>query len=462
MIGSMQTSDTTVLDRVQNMVHEDKAKKIAEEYGLSIQNVSWEDNARDKGSSWGPCISDMTLQVNEKPMPVIRFSNYEDITCDIKLDKIQLVVGNERSEKDAVFCTVTLKEYLENFKDYLHDPSSWKGGRRSLLREKDTHAIVSAQACFLPVEKGSDAKFNVGIYNYQSEEGDPTVLAIVATSKGTSAQVVENANGHSGQKLYFNKSGQRCSFIGQRVSDFRKEKDPNATDLSAPMTESEKRDNVLMIIQVPLKKKIEYRSRGGSMPKSASAMCMLQSFECRSRGVDVEDAIVKVGESEGPFTEVNHLEIERDERFPVRVTLQFYKTTSNGEVNDAIMGGIFTQVKSPQANADHVGSLVVNPDLGRPTEFKRTPETDKLTPNQVAILPKWWRTFWMTHSASFSTIKEDQAIELIFARNRQRKFELMGYSQADEDVKKILSQYDNNKSLENGTKRVCWDPLGSV
>ncbi len=48
----------TVLDRVCGMVYDNEATRLAGNYGLNIQNVSWEDNARSKGSSWGPCISD--------------------------------------------------------------------------------------------------------------------------------------------------------------------------------------------------------------------------------------------------------------------------------------------------------------------------------------------------------------------------------------------------------------------
>jgi hypothetical protein len=43
---------------------------------------------------------------------------------------------------------------------------------------------MSAQACFLPVAKGSDSTFNVSIYNYQSYADHPAVLAIVATRCG--------------------------------------------------------------------------------------------------------------------------------------------------------------------------------------------------------------------------------------------------------------------------------------
>lgn len=92
----------------------------------------------------------MTLQVNDRRLPVIRTPNFEDLTWDVEIDKIPLVVGNESGEP---LRTVTLKEYLQNFRDYLHNPNDWTGSNRSLLADRDTHVIMSAQACFLPVPK---------------------------------------------------------------------------------------------------------------------------------------------------------------------------------------------------------------------------------------------------------------------------------------------------------------------
>jgi hypothetical protein len=66
---------------------------------------------------------------------------------------------------------------------------------------------------------------------------------------------------------------------------------------------------------------------------SAAPMCEKQcmnssdAYAClEEEDADVEDAIVKVGEAEGPFDEVAGIAIERDPQFPVRVTLQVYTT----------------------------------------------------------------------------------------------------------------------------------------
>ena len=60
----------------------------------------------------------------------------------------------------------------------------------------------------------------------------------------------------------------------------------------------------------------------------------------------MENAVIGHGENEGPFTEIANLPIERDPRFPVRVTVQFYKATSNGVVSEADMAEIAAQIDS--------------------------------------------------------------------------------------------------------------------
>ena len=108
------------------------------------------------------------------------------------------------------------------------------------------------------------------------------------------------------------------------------------------------------------------------------------SFESFEEKSDVEAAVIGHGEVEGPFTEIDGLAIERDDRFPIRVTVQFYKATSNGVVSEADLREIQRQIERVYADADYVGSLVTAGPTGRPTEYdgnKQEPST-------------WWRDFW--------------------------------------------------------------------
>ncbi len=114
------------------------------------------------------------------------------------------------------------------------------------------------------------------------------------------------------------------------------------------------------------------------------------------------------GEAEGPFVELDGLPIERDERFPIRVTVQFYKATSNGVVGEDDMAAIAAQIERVYDEADYVGSLVVDGPSDRPTEHDGL----KIEP------PGWWDAFWnrfednvgMTRQAALERLRELGAI----------------------------------------------------
>merc|ERR1712038_1815733 len=110
---------------------------------------------------------------------------------------------------------------------------------------------MSSQACFLPIIKSEETKFNVALYNYQSQPKNPGVLVIVSTSKGSSAQIIEGKE----QYLLFNNNGKKADFIGERVSDVRRKKgQKNVNDKK--LSKQEKQGNVIVIVQIPLKKRI--------------------------------------------------------------------------------------------------------------------------------------------------------------------------------------------------------------
>ena len=89
------------------------------------------------------------------------------------------------------------------------------------------------------------------------------------------------------------------------------------------------------------------------------------------RPSDVEAAVLGHGPELGPYTELAGLTIERDPRFPVRVTVQFYQATSNGVVNGDDVKLLASQIGKVYKSADYVGSLVVPApaDRRRPTNW---------------------------------------------------------------------------------------------
>jgi len=401
-------SDPQYVEAIQHtadMVWDEEALRMAQQHGLDLVNLTWEDTGRYYGSSVGPNISDLTIQVQHQLegspdcaltlMPVIRYPNYTDLTADISPDDFYLLVGNELGDDLE---RITLTEYLKHFRRYLSEPDSWASRGDSLLAARDTHVLVSAQAAFLPVPQEGMAEFNPVIFNYQSYEGDPAVLTIVATREGTSATVIDNtrdafpAGWSWGQRLFFNQDGERASFTGVRLSDFGQIRPigPNSTEAAG-----ESGLNMVLIIQVPLRQKVELTDL---LPMVGEAQMLLES----AAKSDVEAAVIGHGAVEGPFTEVDGLAIRRDARFPIRVTVQFYKATSDGMVTEADVEAIADQIDRVYADGDYVGSLVVDGPSDRPTEYdgpKDEPEG-------------WWEAFWMRFEDNTDMDREG-AIDLL-------------------------------------------------
>src|SRR5438552_8418885 len=105
MDGATMREYADAIHRTAQMAGDPNAQNYPQKYGLNVLNLTWEDPGRYKGSSVGPNISDMTIQVGlENPqsrqyevacMPVIRYPNFSDVTCDLDPRDFTLLVGNE-------------------------------------------------------------------------------------------------------------------------------------------------------------------------------------------------------------------------------------------------------------------------------------------------------------------------------------------------------------------------------
>jgi hypothetical protein len=409
-----ETRHTEVIAKTADMVRAKDARALASKHGLDILDLTWEDTGRFKGSSVGPNISDMTIQVSAGEritcMPVIRHPNFSDKTADVSIDDVVLRVGNQTG---APLSSVTLREYLRDLRKFLTKPGSWMGSETSLLAPREKDVLVSAQACFLPVPPTGKAEFNPVLFNYQSYAKAPAVLAIVATREGTSATIIDNQRdgfgaGHAwGQRLFHNQTGERASFTGTRMTEFVAA-GGDATD-KVDSIEAAKAAGLscVMLIQVPLLQPQMLR-RSMSMCAPAAAKCASASFD---EEACLDEAVIGHGEVEGPFTEIDNLSIKRDARFPIRITVQFYKATANGVVTAAEMQTIADQIAAVYKDAKAVGSLVCEPDKGRSTEWddgglgKKEP-TD------------WWETFWKTQESATGKNREDlmRQLEMLLGR----------------------------------------------
>ena len=400
-------SYSDVVARVASMTSDAEAQRLAAAHGLQVLNLTWEDTGRWQGSSVGPNISDVTIEVVSEDtsarklalMPVIRFPNFTDRTADVRLDRVFLRVGNER--KGAEPKVITLRDLLADPGRYLSFPSSGRIASGSLLAPRDTHALVSAQAAFLPVPRAGKATFHPVIFNYQSTAGNPAVLTILVTRQGTSVTIVDNARdtvsgGASwGQRLFFNAGGERAPLTAERLGDVQASGVTSNGESAASVGEDA---NLLLLVQVPLRFREPPRRAAAdalgckSVPSPASAPAMKTE---RRDAPDMEVAVLGHGALQGPFTELAGLSVERDPRFPVRVTVQFYQATSSAAVGDANMAQLAGLIEKVYAKGDFVGSLVV-PDPGdprRPTAWDGAspPPGDVSWWDFPGLVERWWK-----------------------------------------------------------------------
>lgn len=372
--------------RVVSMPTDPLIQRRVQARGLHVVNVMWEDTGRFQGSSVGPNISDLTLQVRENLptggvrthlLPVLRYPNFTDRTADVRADKIYVRVGNHR--RGGRLHAVPLREVLANMRAYLSDPNSALGDA-DFTAPRDTHYLVSAQHVYVPIQREGRAEFNPVLFNYQSSVGNPAVLVLLVTRQGTSITVIENRPGDQslqgwGQQLYFNNAGQRTVFTAERRSAVERRVQSGqagAQDEGA----LEEGSDMMMVVQVPLRHRQTRRfpafPTGGTMIPSEATGAGAPRRAQRAPASDVERAVIGHGEDLGPFRELGGLRLVRDRRFPVRITIQFYKATSNGILSDADIADAHRQIERVYEDGDFVGSLVVpESDRIRPTEWRR-------------------------------------------------------------------------------------------
>lgn len=385
-----------VIDKVAGMVSDGDLQARVARRKMSLLNVMWEDTGRAQGSALGPNISDLTLQVRRRDeggqfrssiMPVIRHPNFTDKTGDVPADRFFVRVGNEQRSPGSLR-SVPLTDVLKNLKAFASRPDSILGDG-NMLAPRDSHFLVSAQAVFLPIPKSGKAEFNPVLFNYQSAPGSPAVLTILVTRQGLSMQVIENKSEDFtaagwGQELYFNNKGSRAAFTAERKSDVEQ----RIAAQGGPKTDDDKSAlqkgaDVLFLVQVPLKHHNLGRlggslpgaaSKGGAAPAKAAAAPAAEAAAPADDRSDVEQAVLGHGPNVGPYNEGHGLRFERDPKFPIRITVQFYKATSNGVVSDIDLDSIAKSIGGVYEHADFVGSLVLpEGDPRRPTAWQKVP-----------------------------------------------------------------------------------------
>lgn len=375
------SSSTATANLVSSIVSDTSTQSLLHANGLTATKVCFEDTGRSKGSCWGPNISDMTLTTKDGAlMPVIRKPNFSDVTDDLPIDSFKLTVGNENGGSKS---SVSLKDYLSHLEKYTaRNVTSDEKGEVNLYHSRDSVVLTSSQCCVLPVDKSHDTQFAVQLFNYQSYADNPAVLVILVSKEGTSCQVVERSN----SKLFFNDNGTAKWFKLERLQDYRERKTgvpQEKVSSFKEMKDDEKYENVLMMFQVPLKVKqaprydvgICYASSavtagcwGDGAVQESFSLSMNECKRSKSKVVGMDMGMLSLGDSEGKYIGTKGLKLERDDRFPIRCTMQFYRGTDENFISEKDIKDIAEQLNQQNKASLASGSLVCNDDTGRVTE----------------------------------------------------------------------------------------------
>lgn len=286
-------------------------QRLLQGFGLQVCKKSWEDNARFKGSVWGPAIHDVSLNIHQKngsteEAKFLRYSNRDDPTIEgFSLKDIPLLVGNEKTEPETNLYVVTLEEYLSNFRAFQTNPEKINLRYESFLLPEEK-PIASAQTCILPVSKDEPTKFSINVRSYNTSPFQPDTLVIISHPKyGTTAQILL-VNSEAGQTLYFNNGGQRSLFQVQPLN-------PSG---STPREDSEWDDSNLLVIFVPIKSDYMYDSN-------------LRSTLHEPRN---QKAFLELSKPEGPFRGFDASILERNPSHPIRIVFQRYIQANQGQL----------------------------------------------------------------------------------------------------------------------------------
>jgi hypothetical protein len=332
---------------------------LARSYGLEIQTVAWEDTARSKNSCWRPNISDLTLNISDHVLPMIRKPNFADVTADVPTSAFSVTAGNETPSGDL---------RRVSFRDYVAETLRLPG----LILDRVDVLLTSAQACVLPCGESGETEFCPQLFSYQSRPDDPAVLVVVASSQGTSAHVITGAR----EKLLFNRGGQAAMFLAKRLSQDRRERGvPEAGE----MTSDELDQNALLLFQIPLKqKRPPPRHYGleccmvGAAPDAPGAVLEASSCYEKRGGAPrkgLEYATLRASDKTlGAFKGTRGFALTRDERFPIRVTFQMYTVTDDPVLKEGQVQDLAERIGKVYASGIETGSLVTNVTTGRATE----------------------------------------------------------------------------------------------
>ncbi len=431
------SSNKLLAKQINNIIHNYELKSLLNSYGLEAHQVCWEDTARTKNSSMGPNISDMTLRAEETDMPVIRRPNFADITVDHPIDKFNVTIGNESGNELSRIC---FKEYLENINKYTGNNNISKlidendlvilcSTQACMLPASDAEVNFNVRMFNYQTRTNNPAVLVI----ISSNQGTSTQILdskttdILFNSKSKAydfvAERLKEERKRLGKDLNSPMSDEEKErnvlFIYQIPLKVKEPERPKFVTKSPKASYISSLTSSSVLYDSYTNKEVnfsdnDYEEGFDDLPLSkcnysldylvnylpSSCKIVLNESECLSDSEEVisncamdtrtieglpkvklglDNAMLRVStESKGDFIGTNGLALERDFRYPIRCTLQYYWITDSSELNENQIKQISEQLEKFYSHSSNKSSLVMS-DTNRPTEPKII--NDPIIPN---------------------------------------------------------------------------------
>ena len=148
--------------------------------------------------------------------------------------------------------------------------------------------------------------------------------------------------------------------------------------------------------------------------------------------MDMDEAIVEIGENEGEFKGTSDTKLIRNSKYPIRVTLQYYKIV-NKQINPQDIDNSANQLLETMSKGFAAGSLVLG------NKFQSNFNWTTTTP----YIPKWWDMYWLIHGSEYNCTKEEVA-EKFFSGGMHHMF-FKSMSESQPIIKQIFQKLDLEK-----------------
>jgi hypothetical protein len=342
-------------------------RRRAEQHGLCIvdEQARNPSGAAADGDGAGPRAAQPTLRPRAWPGRSSALRRADDIAAG-RARPLALFSVRSGNEAGTALLQVPLRDYINALLDRAGPPGGPRVGA-------DAEATVSAQSCLLP-QQGGACPFNVELMAHAGAQEELARLAVVASERGTTAQVLT----HGGAKqLCFNEAGHARRFVAER---------PHAAAAAGDAPLEGHARGMLLVVEVPVRAPTRLQQRTitfgtpGAMqtmqvcsegpPPDASVppatvgradSALDAAPDCAAVGA-VDGAQPSLTEREGIFIDgLSGRTLELDVDAPIRCTVLHYQATDDVSADDVALAGARATLEAVHA-ATGGGALAPHPE----------------------------------------------------------------------------------------------------